>query len=145
MLLSPGAFLAFGKAGMLCEDGRCKTFDVRADGYVRGEGVGAILLKPLSRAQRDGDRIYAVIRGTGENHGGHVQSLTVPNPNAQGELLRDIYMRAGIDPFTISYIEAHGTGTSLGDPIEINGLKKAFGQNLGDVPEPRCAVGVSEG
>ena len=141
VLLSPGAFLAFGKAGMLCEDGRCKTFDVRADGYVRGEGVGAILLKPLSRAQRDGDRIYAVIRGTGENHGGHVQSLTVPNPNAQGELLRDIYTRAGIDPFTISYIEAHGTGTSLGDPIEINGLKKAFGQNLGDVPGPRCAVG----
>ena len=141
VLLSPGAFLAFGKAGMLCEDGRCKTFDVRADGYVRGEGVGAILLKPLSRAQRDGDRIYAVILGTGENHGGRVQSLTVPNPNAQGELLRDIYARAGIDPFTISYIEAHGTGTSLGDPIEINGLKKAFGQNLGDVPEPRCAVG----
>ncbi|MDT7816741.1 MAG: polyketide synthase PksN, partial [Acidobacteriaceae bacterium] len=141
VLLSPGAFLAFGKAGMLCEDGRCKTFDVRADGYVRGEGVGAILLKPLSRAQRDGDRIYAVIRGTGENHGGHVQSLTVPNPNAQGELLREVYARAGIDPFTISYIEAHGTGTPLGDPIEINGLKKAFGQNLGDVPEPRCAVG----
>ena len=141
VLLSPGAFLAFGKAGMLCQDGRCKSFDVRADGYVRGEGVGAILLKPLSRAQRDGDRIYAVIRGTGENHGGHVQSLTVPNPNAQGELLRDVYARAGIDPFTISYIEAHGTGTPLGDPIEINGLKKAFGLNLGDVLEPRCAVG----
>ena len=126
---------------MLCEDGRCKTFDVRANGYVRGEGVGAILLKPLSRARQDGDHIYAVIIGSGENHGGHVQSLTVPNPNAQAQLLQDVYARAGIDPFTISYIEAHGTGTSLGDPIEINGLKKAFGQNLGEVPEPRCAVG----
>ena len=141
VLLSPGAFLAFGKAGMLCEDGRCKTFDVRANGYVRGEGVGAILLKPLSRARQDGDHIYALILGSGENHGGHVQSLTVPNPNAQAQLLEDVYARAGIDPFTISYIEAHGTGTSLGDPIEINGLKKAFGQNLGEVPAPRCAVG----
>jgi acyl transferase domain-containing protein/acyl carrier protein len=141
VLLSPGAFLAFGKAGMLCQDGRCKTFDVRANGYVRGEGVGAILLKPLSRARRDGDHIYAVVIGSGENHGGRVQSLTVPNPNAQAQLLQDIYARAGIDPFTISYIEAHGTGTSLGDPIEINGLKKAFGQNPGQVPEPRCAVG----
>ena len=141
VLLSPGAFLAFGKAGMLCEDGRCKTFDARANGYVRGEGVGAILLKPLRRARQDGDHIYAVILGSAENHGGHVQSLTVPNPNAQAQLLQDVYARAGIDPFTISYIEAHGTGTSLGDPIEINGLKKAFGQNLGEVPEPRCAVG----
>ena len=141
VLLSPGAFLAFGKAGMLCQDGRCKTFDVRANGYVRGEGVGAILLKPLSRAQRDGDHIYAVIIGSGENHGGRVQSLTVPSPNAQAQLLQDVYHRAGVDPYTISYMEAHGTGTSLGDPIEINGLKKAFGQNPGQVPEPRCAVG----
>jgi polyketide synthase PksN len=141
VLLSPGAFLAFGKAGMLCEDGRCKTFDARANGYVRGEGVGAILLKPLSRARRDGDHIYAIILGSGENHGGRVQSLTVPNPNAQAQLLQDVYARAGIDPFTIGYIEAHGTGTSLGDPIEINGLKKAFGQNLGEVADPRCAVG----
>ena len=141
VLLSPGAFLAFGKAGMLCPDGRCKTFDARANGYVRGEGVGAILLKPLSRARRDGDHIYAVIIGSGENHGGRVQSLTVPNPNAQAQLLQDIYARAGIDPYTISYIEAHGTGTSLGDPIEINGLKKAFGLNPGQVREPLCAVG----
>ncbi|HEY0791119.1 MAG TPA: SDR family NAD(P)-dependent oxidoreductase, partial [Chthoniobacterales bacterium] len=141
VLLSPGAFLAFGKAGMLAADGRCKTFDARANGYVRGEGVGAILLKPLSRAQRDGDRIWGVILGSAENHGGRVQSLTVPNPNAQAQLLQDAYVRAGIDPFTIGCIEAHGTGTALGDPLEINGLKKAFGRNTGAVIEPRCAVG----
>jgi polyketide synthase PksN len=141
LLLSPAAFLAFGKAGLLCADGRCKTFDQRADGYVRGEGVGAVFLKPLSRAERDGDHIYGVILGSAENHGGHVHSLTVPNPNAQAELLNDAYARAGIDPSTIGYIEAHGTGTSLGDPIEINGLKKAFAHNRGEVPQARCAVG----
>ncbi|MBV9491368.1 MAG: SDR family NAD(P)-dependent oxidoreductase, partial [Verrucomicrobia bacterium] len=141
VLLTPAAFSSFGKAGMLCPDGRCKTFDARANGYVRGEGVGAILLKPLSRAERDGDHICGVILGSAENHGGRVQGLTVPNPNAQAQLLQDACRRAGIDPFTIGYIEAHGTGTSLGDPIEINGLKKAFGQNRGQVPQPRCAVG----
>ncbi len=141
VLLSPGAFLAFGKAGMLCEDGRCKAFDSRANGYVRGEGVGAILLKPLDQALQDHDHIYGVIRGSAENHGGRARGLTVPNPNAQAELLQDAYTRAGIDPFTIGYIEAHGTGTSLGDPIEVNGLKKAFGHNRGDIPESRCAVG----
>ncbi|MHB8522439.1 MAG: beta-ketoacyl synthase N-terminal-like domain-containing protein [Limisphaerales bacterium] len=141
VLLSPGAFLAFAKAGMLSADGRCKTFDERANGYVRGEGFGALLLKPLSRAQSDGDHIYAIISGSAENHGGHVQSLTVPNPNAQAQLLQAAFARAGIDPYTIGYIEAHGTGTSLGDPIEINGLKKAFGENRGAVPHPSCAVG----
>ncbi|HIJ54487.1 MAG TPA: SDR family NAD(P)-dependent oxidoreductase [Deltaproteobacteria bacterium] len=126
VILAPSLTIAFGKAGMLSPDGRCKTFDARADGYVRGEGAGAVLLKPLSRAVADGDHIYAVIRGTAENHGGRAKSLTAPNPNAQADLLVDAYENAGVAPDSVTYIEAHGTGTRLGDPIEINGLKKAF-------------------
>lgn len=125
-MLSPTLYVAFTKAGMLCEDGRCKTFDKSANGYVRGEGVGAILLKPLNKALKDRDHIYGVIKGTAINHGGHVSSLTVPNPNAQADVIISACQRAQIDPRTISYIETHGTGTALGDPIEINGLKKAF-------------------
>ena len=97
-----------------------------ADGYVRGEGVGALLLKPLDRAIADGDHIYAVIRGTAENHGGRATSLTAPNPVAEEELIVEAFERAGVDPSTVTYIEAHGTGTPLGDPIEINALKNAF-------------------
>lgn len=143
-LLSPAGFTAFTRAGMLCADGRCKSFDARANGYVRGEGVGALVLKKLSHAVRDGDRIYATIRGSAENHGGHVQSLTVPNPNAQARLLQDAWARAGLDPSTLGLIEAHGTGTPLGDPIEINGLKKAFAssQAATEVTLPRCAIGA---
>jgi polyketide synthase PksL len=145
VLLSPAAFVAFGKAGMLCPDGRCKSFDADANGYVRGEGVGTILLKPLRQALQDRDHIYAIIRGSAENHGGRVQGLTVPNPSAQAGLLKDAYERAGIDPFTIGSIEAHGTGTSLGDPMEINGLKKAFGQNSDTVRDSRCAIASVKG
>ncbi|MCK5665811.1 MAG: polyketide synthase, partial [Thiotrichaceae bacterium] len=146
VILTPTLTLSFSKAGMLSEDGRCKTFDKQANGYVRGEGVGAILLKPLNQAQVDGDTIYAVIKGTAKNHGGHATSLTAPNPNAQAQLLTDAYEEAKIDPSTVSYIEAHGTGTSLGDPIEINALKNAFtelykksGISLTD--KPSCGIG----
>ncbi|MFY0524636.1 SDR family NAD(P)-dependent oxidoreductase [Archangium gephyra] len=146
LLLSPHLYFSFSRAGMLCEDGRCKTFDARANGYVRGEGVGALLLKPLSRAEADGDTIYAVIRGTAINHGGRANALTAPNPNAQAELLVAAYQDAGIDPATVGYIEAHGTGTSLGDPIEVIGLRKAFSQlyQQWDRPapaQPHCALG----
>jgi acyl transferase domain-containing protein/enoyl-CoA hydratase/carnithine racemase/acyl carrier protein len=127
-ILTPSLHIAFGKAGMLCEDGRCKTFDQDADGYARGEGCGAILLKPLAQALEDGDHIYAVIKGTGVNHGGRTPSLTAPNPNAQADLVYDVWQKAGIDPGSVGYLETHGTGTALGDPIEINGLKKAFGR-----------------
>jgi polyketide synthase PksN len=126
VMLTPSLAIAFDKAGMLSKDGRCKTFDKKADGYVRGEGVGALLLKSLHQARADRDHIYAVIRGTAENHGGHATSLTAPNPNAQAELLISAYESAGVSPETITYIETHGTGTALGDPIEIKGLKKAF-------------------
>jgi len=128
VMLTPTLSTAFSKAGMLSPDGRCKTFDKRADGYVRGEGAGMIFLKPLDRAEADGDHIHAVILGSAENHDGHSTSLTAPNPKAQAKLLIDAYERSGIGVDTVSYIETHGTGTRLGDPIEINGLKRAFGE-----------------
>lgn len=127
-LLAPEVHLSFNKAGMLCEDGRCKTFSENANGYVRGEGAGIVFLKRLSEAKKDRNPIYAVIKGSAENHGGRAQSLTAPNINAQANLLISAYKEANIDPRTVSYIEAHGTGTPLGDPVEINALKKAFGE-----------------
>lgn len=126
VLASPNLYIALAKAGMLSEDGRCKTFDKKANGYVRGEGSAAVMLKPLSQARQDGDHIYAVIKGTAVNHGGRANSLTAPNPNAQADLIVDAWTKCGLDPSTVSYIEVHGSGTPLGDPIEINGLKKAF-------------------
>ncbi len=128
LCLTPKRYCSFSHAGMLSPDGRCKTFDARANGYVRGEGVGVVLLKPLAQAVADGDHIYGVIKSTAVNHGGFANSLTAPNPNAQAELLVTAYERAQIDPATVTDPEAHGTGTSLGDPIEINGIKKAFEQ-----------------
>ncbi|MBL4837439.1 MAG: SDR family NAD(P)-dependent oxidoreductase, partial [Kordiimonadaceae bacterium] len=131
LLLSPHTYVGFSKAGMLSPEGRCKTFGADANGYARGEGVGLVYLKKLSAAKRDGDRILAVVRASGENHGGRASSLTAPNPKAQAELLRDVYSRAGFDPRTVGYIEAHGTGTPMGDPIEVEALKVAF-DDLGD-------------
>jgi acyl transferase domain-containing protein/NAD(P)-dependent dehydrogenase (short-subunit alcohol dehydrogenase family) len=143
VLLSPLVQLAFAKAGMLSPDGRCKTFDAAADGYVRGEGVGALLLKPLSLAQRDGNPIDALILGSAVNHGGRAHHLVAPNPKAQAEVVAAAVADAGVDPRSIGYIEVHGTGTALGDPIEINGLKLAFGEMLGQAPTdtPFCALG----
>ena len=145
-MLSPMLNIAFGSAGMLCDDGRCKTFDAKANGYVRGEGVGALLLKSLERAEADNDYIYAVIRGGAVNHGGRAASLTAPNTEAQADLLETAYASAGIHPASISYLETHGTGTKLGDPVEINALKK-FVANF-NCPEDRnlpekieCALG----
>jgi acyl transferase domain-containing protein len=126
VMVSPDLFIAFNKAGMLSPDGRCKTYDASANGYVRGEGVGAILLKPLGRARADGDTIHAIIRGVAVNHCGKTNNLTAPSPNAQADVIVEAVSAAGIDPRSIGYIETHGTGTALGDPIEINGLKKAF-------------------
>lgn len=125
-ILSPELTLSFSKAGMLSDDGRCKTFDAAANGYVRGEGVGAVVLKPLAKALQDGDIIHAVIKGSAVNHGGKANTLTSPNAIAQADLLTKAYQRAGVDPRQVGYIEAHGTGTKLGDPIEVEGLKLAF-------------------
>ncbi|MDX8047241.1 SDR family NAD(P)-dependent oxidoreductase [Gracilibacillus sp. S3-1-1] len=146
IIASPNLNVSFHKAGMLATDGRCKTFDNKANGYVRGEGTGALLLKPLRQAEADGDHIYGVIRGTEVNHGGHANSLTSPNPIAQKDLLVGAYRKAGVNPATVGYIEAHGTGTSLGDPIEIEGLKKAFDQlyedwRISQPPQQYCGLG----
>ena len=121
----------------LSSTGRCQSFGEGGDGYVPGEGVGAVLLKPLSRAIADGDHIYGLIRGSSVNHGGKTSGFTVPNPRRQAALVQEALQSAGVDPRQVSYLEAHGTGTSLGDPIEIAGLSKAFAQ----VGTPYCAIG----
>ena len=126
VIASDDLYVAFSKSGMLAKDGKCKPFDEKANGYVRGEGVGAVMLKSLSKAEQDGDHIYAVVRGCGINHGGHASSLTAPNSAAQAQLIIDTYQKSNINPLDVTYIEAHGTGTKLGDPVEIEGLKKAF-------------------
>lgn len=130
-ILSYHPFIALNKSGFLSNDGICRTFDAAANGYVRGEGAGAVFLKPLLKAQKDKDHIYAVIRGSAIRHGGRTASLTAPSENRQAVLLKTAFENAGIEPDTITYIEAHGTGTVLGDPIEINGLKKAFSTRNG--------------
>jgi len=145
-LFNPFHYIALSKAGMLSNDGRCKSFDKDANGYARGEGAGAVLLKPFDRALNDGDSIYAVIKGSAVNHGGRSNSLTAPNPKAQAELYLSAYHDAGIDPSTLSYIETHGTGTAIGDPIEINGLKDAFEQlyhkrDKSLSQTPHCGIG----
>ncbi|MDF2872972.1 MAG: mlnB, partial [Anaerocolumna sp.] len=146
VIASPTLHISFSKAGMLSPDGRCKTFDEKANGYVRGEGTGAILLKPLSKALKDGDNIYALIKGTAINHGGRAASLTAPNTNAQAEVIMKAFDKAGFEPETVSYIEAHGTGTQLGDPVEVNGLIKAFKEmgkkdNAAAEKEAYCGIG----
>ena len=127
LLLSPASRKMIENMGALSPDGRCKSFSVRADGYGRGEGVVALVLKPLVAAEADGDRVLGVIRGSAEGHAGHAVSLTAPNPQAQAELLRTAWTEAGISPDDIGYIEAHGTGTELGDPAEVDGIKAAVG------------------
>jgi polyketide synthase PksN len=145
LMLSPKTFLSASKLGVLSPDNHCKTFDKSANGYVRGEGIGVILLKPLKQAIKDNDNIYAVIKGSAQNHGGRANSLTAPNSDSQAEVLMAAYLDAGIDPSTVTYIEAHGTGTELGDPVEIEGLKKAFKELSKDysrtIREPRCGLG----
>ncbi|MGV7067054.1 SDR family NAD(P)-dependent oxidoreductase, partial [Bacillus velezensis] len=145
-ILTEEAHISYSKAGMLSKDGKCKTFSKDANGYVRGEGAGILMLKKLTDAERDGNPIYGVIRGTAENHGGRANTLTSPNPKLQADLLVKAYRKAGVDPSTVTYIEAHGTGTELGDPIEINGLKAAFHELAKTNQEPevfghRCGIG----
>jgi acyl transferase domain-containing protein/tryptophanase/NADP-dependent 3-hydroxy acid dehydrogenase YdfG len=145
VMLSPAAYISFGMAGMLSSDGKCRAFDKGANGYVRGEGCGAIFLKPLRAAEADGNHIYAVIKATAENHGGRVTTLTAPNSNAQSALLIEAYEKARIDPSTVSYIECHGIGSSLGDPIEIQALSKAFSElykrrNKAPAETPHCGL-----
>jgi len=144
VICHPGNTISYYKAGMLSKDGLCKAFDQNADGYVRSEGAVMLVLKPLQQAVTDQDLIHAVIKGTASNHGGQASGLTVPNPDGQAKLLLEAWKNAGITPDSISYIEAHGTGTKLGDPIEIRGLKEAFlassHKTLHSFPENSCAI-----
>ncbi|MDZ8033646.1 type I polyketide synthase [Nostoc sp. DedSLP04] len=129
LMLSPATSIIFSQAGMLASDGRCKTFDAQANGYVRSEGCGIIALKRLSDAQRDGDRILALIRGSAINQDGPSGGLTVPNGPSQEAVIRQALKNGGVEPAQVSYIEAHGTGTSLGDPIELGALGAVFGSS----------------
>src|SRR5690606_38272890 len=126
LVLHPAGSIAFHKAGMLSKDGLCRAFDEAANGYVRSEGAVVLLLKPLQAALADGDRVQAVIKGSACNHGGQAGGLTVPNPALQARLLQSAWRTADIDPLALGYLEAHGTGTSLGDPIEVRGIVEAF-------------------
>ena len=127
-ILSVNQMAAFGDAGMLAPDARCKTFDARADGYVRGEGCGMVVLRRLAEAQSAGDRILAFIRGSAVNQDGASAGLTVPNGRAQERVIHAALKQAGIAPSGVDYLEAHGTGTALGDPIEVEAAGAVYGE-----------------
>ena len=139
LILSPAITMNFTKAGVMALDGRCKTFDAGANGYVRSEGAGLVVLKALSRALADGDPIYAVIRGSAVNQDGRSNGLMAPNPLAQEAVLREAYRKAGVSPGDVQYVEAHGTGTLLGDPIEARALGRVLAE--GRVAGQLCAIG----
>jgi acyl transferase domain-containing protein/acyl carrier protein len=126
LILGPELSLIFARASMLSKHGTCRTFDESADGYVRSEGAGMVVLKRLSDAQESGDDILAVIRGSAVNQNGKSNTLTAPNGKSQERVIRAALRRAGVTPAEISYLETHGTGTALGDPIEVNALKSVF-------------------
>jgi 3-oxoacyl-(acyl-carrier-protein) synthase/enoyl-CoA hydratase/carnithine racemase/acyl carrier protein len=137
--LTPGSYFSMGQAGMLSPSGQCKAFDDTADGIVLGEGVGALVLKRLKDAQEDNDFIYGIILGSGINQDGRTNGITAPNALSQIELERSVYARHNIDPETISYVETHGTGTRLGDPIELEALGTVFKEKTNR--KNYCALG----
>jgi acyl transferase domain-containing protein/NADPH:quinone reductase-like Zn-dependent oxidoreductase/acyl carrier protein len=139
VMLRPEGPIAGCKGGFLAPDGRCKSFDARADGYGRGEGAGIVILKPLLAALQDGDEIYALVRATGVNQDGRTNGITAPNPEAQEALVRQVCADGEVSPSQIRYIEAHGTGTALGDPIEAAALGAAIGRYR--APDDPCVVG----
>src|SRR5882757_9166626 len=134
LMLSPENSIATSRWGMLAPDGRCKTFDASADGYVRSEGCGVVVLKRLSDAVRDGDSVLAVVRGSAVNQDGPSSGQTVPSGPAQQAVVRSALAAARLEPSDIDYIEAHGTGTALGDPIELGALHQVFGERHGSAP-----------
>ena len=139
VILTPENTISQTKLGALAADGRCKAFDARAEGFVRGEGVGIIVLKRLSRALADGDRIHALVRGTAVTQDGRSNGLTAPNPEAQKAVLREAYRHAGVSAGEVQVVEAHGTGTALGDPIEARALGEVLAE--GRPPGERCVIG----
>jgi acyl transferase domain-containing protein len=139
VLIRPEPFIGFSRLGMLSPDGCCRAFDAGANGFVRSEGAGMVVLKPLSRALADRDEIYALILGTASNQDGRTSSLTVPSERAQEGLLREACREAGVAPAALQYVEAHGTGTLVGDPIEAEALGRALGE--GRSRDCYCAIG----
>jgi acyl transferase domain-containing protein/NADPH:quinone reductase-like Zn-dependent oxidoreductase/acyl carrier protein len=127
-LFTPDLTVGFSKAAMLSPDGRCKSFDASANGYVRSEGAACVVLKPLATALADGDRVYAVVRSTYVNQDGRTGGMTVPSIDQQAAMLAEAYRRAGISPLAVGYVEAHGTGTPVGDPIEALALGRVLGE-----------------
>lgn len=138
-LLTPDASIGFSKATMLSPTGQCFAFDDRANGYVRGEGAGMFVIKPLSKAQADGDRIYCTIKAAVINQDGNTSSMTVPGVETQAEMLRIAYDQAGLEPKAVRYMEAHGTGTPVGDPIETRALGQILSQGRDD--DDYCLIG----
>src|SRR3984893_4791090 len=137
VIITPGGFIGFSQASMLSPEGRCKAFDAAANGFVRGEGAGMVLLKRLSKAIADGDPIHGVILGTSINQDGHTNGIMLPSPEAQTRLVRDACSDAGIAPERIGFVEADGTGTAVGDPIEAHALAEALCVNrCADAPLP---------
>jgi acyl transferase domain-containing protein/SAM-dependent methyltransferase/acyl carrier protein len=146
VMITPGGFIGFSQASMLSPEGRCKAFDASADGFVRGEGAGMVLLKSLSRALADGDSIHGVIIGAAMNQDGHTNGISLPSPEAQARLVRDACADAGIDPRRVGYVEAHGTGTAVGDPIEAHALAEALCEGRSaDAPLPIGSVKTNLG
>lgn len=132
LLFTPQYSIIESKGGFLSPDGRCKTFDAAANGYVRGEGVGIVVLKRLQDALADGDPIQGVILASGANQDGHTVGITVPNSQAQEALIRQTLGKAGISPLRVRYVEAHGTGTAVGDPLEAQALGRVYGKERSD-------------
>jgi amino acid adenylation domain-containing protein len=139
VLLAPEPTIGFCKTAMLSPDGRCHSFDARANGYVRGEGAGVVILKPLKRALEDGDSIYAVIRGSATNQDGRTPAMSVPSAAQQKEMLRQVLREANVSASAIQYVEAHGTGTAVGDPIEADAIGTVFSH--GRAPGEHCLIG----
>ena len=142
LVLSSQHYRYFCSLGALSPTGRCHTFDEQADGYVPGEAIASVLLKPLDKALADGDQIYGVIKGSATSHGGYTPSITAPSVEGEAAVLLSAWQDAGITPESLGYIEAHGTGTKLGDPVEVSALKKAFKQHT--QKENFCAIGSAK-
>src|SRR3954447_3595346 len=128
LMLAPNFTIAASQGGFLSPTSRSRAFDADADGYVRGEGAGIVMLKRLDAAQRDGDHVYAVIRGTAVSQDGRTNGITVPNGESQKLAMRRALAEAGVAPASIAYVEAHGTGTPVGDPIEVNAIGEVYGE-----------------
>ena len=143
MILSPETTIAFSRARMLSSDGKCRPFDASANGYVRGEGCGMLVLKRLTDAQRDGDSVLAVIRASAVNQDGRTSGITAPNALSQQRVLRAALSQAGLAPDQVSYIEAHGTGTPLGDPLEMQALAEVYRRHSAD--ELPCRGDIGKG